>query len=389
MTTTARPTVSVIVTCWNLGMYLPDTLRSIRAQTFTDYELCVVDDGSTDAETLQVLSALPSDIIRVTTTNRGLPAARNAGVQHTTGTFICAVDADDILRPRLLEESVHRLEATPTLAFISHWIRAFGDESWDWCPDSCDLPGLLDINTVNGSALVRRTAVEAIGGWDETMTGGGEDWEFWIRMVSRGYCGAVIPEILFEYRRRPDSMSRLKFGRNGHAAVYRSIVERHPAVFREHWPVLAARRDADTAGHRLDIDALEEQLELNVEPAVRRAQDDLHEVRRRVSETERAARRDAEVERLTAAAEGLSTANDALRAELDGSTRALEEAHQRLRTLSSNERLLHTELTSLTSAHARAVAAIDALRTSWSWRLTGPLRAIGALAHWRGPRTRP
>ncbi len=323
--------VSVVVTCWNLGAYLPETIRSVRAQTFTDYEICVVDDGSTDPATLEVLEGLPSDIRRITIDNRGLPAARNVGLRETTGEFVCAVDADDILSPSLLEKSVQRLDASPTVAFVSHWLRAFGDESWEWCPARCDFPALLDVNTVNGSALVRRSAVEAVGGWDETLRDGCEDWEFWIRVVAAGYKGEIIPEVLFEYRRRADSMSRLKFAGDGHAKVYRSIVERHRTLFQQHWPVLAARREADIAGHRADMDRLEERIELDLEPAVQRARDDL----------------------------------DAMRLQADGADR---------------EAALQSEVASLTQAHNHAVLAINALRSSWSWRLSYPLRALGHLA---------
>lgn len=384
------PKVSVVVTCWNLGAYLPETIRSIRAQTFTDYEICVVDDGSTDPVTMEVLGDLPSDIRRVTIDNRGLPAARNIGLRATSGEYVCTVDADDILSPRLLEKSVQRLDASTTVAFVSHWLRAFGDESWEWCPERCDFPDLLDVNTVNGSALVRRSVVEAVGGWDVTMRDGGEDWEFWIRVVAAGYSGEIIPEVLFEYRRRADSMSRLKFAGDGHAAVYRSIIERHPSLFRRHWPSLAARREGDVAGHRADTDRLEELIELDLEPAVQRARDDLDAVRLQADRADREAALQSEREHLAATSSALEGDNAALRAQLEQSSRSLEESASRIRDTESNQRRLHDEVASLTQAHDHAVLAIDALRSSWSWRLSYPLRALGHLAlrlRSRAPRT--
>ena len=96
------------------------------------------------------------------------------------------------------------------------------------------LSTLLDANTVNGAALVRRSAVEAVGGWDETMRDGLEDWDFWITLVERGYRGDIIPEILFRYRQRQDSMSRVNFAGHGHArctdSSSRGIQSRFPAT---------------------------------------------------------------------------------------------------------------------------------------------------------------
>ena len=106
----ASPSVSCIVTCFNLGAFLPETLASIRAQTFRDFEICVIDDGSTDPLTQSALRNLGDDVQVVHSDHRGLPAARNLGVSRTSGEFICAVDADDLLAPTLLERSISRLD---------------------------------------------------------------------------------------------------------------------------------------------------------------------------------------------------------------------------------------------------------------------------------------
>ena len=94
------------------------------------------------------------------------------------------------------------------MVFVSHWLETFGDEHWTWTPERCELPALLARNAVNGAALVRREAFEAVGGYDESMREGCEDWDFWLRLVERGFPGTIIPEVLFYYRRRADSMSR-------------------------------------------------------------------------------------------------------------------------------------------------------------------------------------
>jgi glycosyltransferase involved in cell wall biosynthesis len=351
----SSPRVSVVVTCFNLGEYLPETLASIHAQTFRDFEICIVDDGSTDSGTLEVLGELERSLSIVRSLNRGLPAARNLGVSRTTAEYVCAVDADDLLDPRLLEMSVSLLDSDPSLAFASHWLEAFGDETWDWTPERCDFPSLLVANTVNGAALVRRAALEAVGGWDEGMVDGCEDWDFWISLVERGYRGEIIPEILFRYRRRPDSMSRVKFAGGGHSRLYRRLVEKHAESFQRHLLELLVLRDASTAANRALADDIEERMDMEIAPALARARDDL-----------------AAAERRSARWETQRQVSDvrASRDELDDLRRSYEIEVLRL------DKLRH-----------RAEGDAAELRASWSWRLTRPLRTFGRMTGIGGRRT--
>ena len=195
--------------CFNHGMFIAEAIGSVVAQTFSDWEIIVVDDGSTEPSTLAALQALQTPRTQVLRTdNRGLPAARNLAARQASGALFCALDADNRLAPAWFEKGVAALDAQPELAFVSHWLQAFGDERWTWTPISCDLPALLARNTVNGAALLRREAFDEVGGYDESMREGCEDWDLWLRLVERGRRGAIVPEILFEYRRTPASMSR-------------------------------------------------------------------------------------------------------------------------------------------------------------------------------------
>ena len=88
-------------------------------------------------------------------------------------------------RSTWFEKGLRVLDDQPNIAFVSHWLETFGDEHWTWKPEQCDLPSLLARNSVNGAALVRREAFEAVGGYDESMREGCEDWDFWLRLVER------------------------------------------------------------------------------------------------------------------------------------------------------------------------------------------------------------
>jgi glycosyltransferase involved in cell wall biosynthesis len=308
----------VIVTCFELGDTLGEALASVDAQTFRDFEVVVVDDGSSGPETLAALERIDPARARVLrTANRGLPAARNHGVRHSLGELLCCLDADDRLHPEWLAKAVAALDRDPGLAFVSHWLHAFGDEEWDWKPTDCGFPALLDANTVNGAALVRRAAWDAVGGQDETLREGCEDWDFWIKVVERGHRGAILPEILFYYRRRAASMSRALVGA-AHRRLYRQLIDRHPESFARHLGALWLRRQQDLGRCRRDLDALDAEWE-----------------------------------------DWLAVRVEDRRSEAAAVVHELEQTRAALARVSEHG--------------AREIAA---LRASWSWRLTRPLRAV-------------
>src|SRR5437867_457309 len=116
------PRVSVVIPCYNLGRFLDEAVDSVLAQTFQDFEIVVVDDGSTDQETQRLLADYRKPGTRVVRSpNRGLPAAKNLGLAETTGPYVCMLDADDRLDPQLLAKSVAALDGDPSVAFVSHW----------------------------------------------------------------------------------------------------------------------------------------------------------------------------------------------------------------------------------------------------------------------------
>jgi glycosyltransferase involved in cell wall biosynthesis len=223
------PKVSVIVPCFNLGEYLAEAVDSALAQTCLDLEVIVVDDGSTEPRTralLDVFRRPRTTVLR--TPNRGLAAARNHAIRHSSGKYVCALDADDRLHPTFLEKTTALLDADPSLAFASTWLQAFGSESFLWKPERCDFPRLLAECVVLTAAPVRREALEAVGGYDEQRFGeGDEDWDLWIGLVERGLRGAIVPEVLFDYRQRPGSMRRLCTRGETRLRLFGNLLEKH------------------------------------------------------------------------------------------------------------------------------------------------------------------
>jgi glycosyltransferase involved in cell wall biosynthesis len=322
------PRIAVVIPCFNHGRYLDEAVDSVLAQTFQDFEVVVVDDGSTDPDTVRLLQGYDRPRTRVLhQENRGLPGARNRGIRATGAPLVCALDADDRLAPEWFRKAVAVLESDPDLAFVSHWVETFGDEQGVWRPERCDLPALLDRNTVNGAALVRRAAYDAVGGFDESFRAGCEDWDFWLMLVERGYRGTILPEVLFYYRRRGDSMSRRMTEEDVYPDLFHAIVRKHRAAYDTHALDLLLGREAEFARLARECHDLTLEHDTWLEPTV---------VTHREALT------------LLAPREQAVRAELAREAERAGLLAALEAA--------------------------RADAAL--LRASWSWRITAPLRAV-------------
>ena len=328
------PRVSVIVPCFNTGQYLDEAVHSVLNQTEDDVEIIVVDDGSTDPATVSLLAGYRRPRTRVLhMVHAGLAAARNLGIAEATGEYVCALDSDDRLEPSYLAKTTRVLDTDPSVTFVSAWLRTFGDETWEWKPERCDLLALLTEDTVLTAALVRRDAVIAAGGYDEQMpVQGDEDWDLWLTLVERGGRGTILPEILFNYRRRPDSLSTVCWHGAGHVPLARYRINKHRHSYRAHLLDVLQEQDRQTSTLLRRNDSTERYLASELEPALAARRDEIVRLRRRV--------------------EGL---------------------------VDKDERIAQLQ-TALQAAAAEAAA----LRNSLSWRATAPLRRIYDWAWLRG-----
>jgi glycosyltransferase involved in cell wall biosynthesis len=248
----ATPRVSVVVPCHNGGRFLDGLLASLDAQTFRDFETIIVDDGSAEAATREKLAALDPAIRVVHQENRYLPGARNRGFLEARADLVLPLDCDDMLEPSYLAETVPLLENAPTdVGFVFTHARLTGTLA-GVLPRHLNRFDQLFLNLLPYCMLIRRSAWQSVGGYDETMRGGMEDWEFNIRLSRSGFGGIELAKPLFVYSVRPDGMLLSRTTRM-HGTIWRSIRVRHAGLYRlaalvRLWRATRATRSGVSAG---------------------------------------------------------------------------------------------------------------------------------------------
>jgi len=227
--------VTVVITCYNLGRYLYEAVDSVLHQTLRQFEIIVIDDGSTDEFStfyLDLLSAPETQVIRAR--NQGLPAARNTGIQLARGRYICCLDADDRLMPAFLEKARRILDESEDVGFVSCYYETFDADHSVYRYDHCRFPDLLVQNEAVGVSVFRKEAWRKVGGYFTGLKAM-QDWDFWIGILEQGYRGEVIPEILFEYRARIGSMYTVTRQPENYTAIAGQIYQRHQDSYRRYF----------------------------------------------------------------------------------------------------------------------------------------------------------
>jgi len=210
------PLVSVIMPAYNVEPYIGDAIRSALAQTFTDFELIVVDDGSKDgtADVVKDLARQDRRVMLVQQANCGLAGARNSAMRAARGEYFALLDSDDLWDPQFLEAQIALLETRPGVDIVTgngcylggpkhgQVARPYPDPRPD--PDLASIIG--DEWSVFIMSVFRRRVYTEIGPFDETMRSN-EDYDFWLRAAIAGFVFARNDRPLGHYRVRVDSLS--------------------------------------------------------------------------------------------------------------------------------------------------------------------------------------
>lgn len=206
--------VSVIVPAYNSEATVKATIQSILAQTFHDFELLIIDDGSTDG-TAQVAQAIEDDRIRVLSyENGGLATARNRGIDEAQGELLSFIDADDLWTPEKLQDQVDALAANPEAAVAYSWTDYIDENDQFLYPGGRDkhegdiYAALFQQNFIESGSnlMVRAAALEDVGQFEAEAIAVTEDWDLWLRLAMH-YSFALVPKAQILYRVLPQSLS--------------------------------------------------------------------------------------------------------------------------------------------------------------------------------------
>lgn len=214
---TRKGTLSVVVTCYEMGSMISEAVRSVWDAERQPDEVLLVDDGSHGGETLENIrelesyaskNSLPLKVIRQR--NLGLSSARNAGLEAANGEFISFLDGDDIIEPQFYQIGLRILEKYPRLGGVAAWAVIFGAGIPDgfWNAPQPELPFLFIENSIIVPCLTRTDLLWNLGGYDVRQRYNYEDWELGIRMLASGWPIVTIPMHLTKYRVRQDSLYR-------------------------------------------------------------------------------------------------------------------------------------------------------------------------------------
>lgn len=228
------PQFAIIIPCYNHGRFIKETIASVEEVGNKDlYELIIVNDGSTDEYTNQVLREMSDAGYNVIfSENKGLSAARNLGIRNSTAPYILPLDSDNKITPEYLYHSAEILDSHPEISIVYSDAQLFGVEHTIRISGEHQLQKLMVDSYIDACAVIRREVWEDLGGFDEFFRAGYEDWEFFLHASFKGYKFHYINQPLFHYRVERNSMIH-QLNRNKIKAnqLTEYIINKHPHHF--------------------------------------------------------------------------------------------------------------------------------------------------------------
>ncbi|WP_062291226.1 glycosyltransferase family 2 protein [Demequina phytophila] len=225
--------VSVVITAFDQGELVAEAVASAWAQTVRPARVVVVDDGSSDPASLTVLERLAASATEVLRqANAGVSAARNAGIRAVAEPFVVVLDGDDRLAPAFLARTLALLDGDPEMVAASSWMRTHGVLEAEVRPGGGRAVDFLARNACPATTLLRRSAWEVSGGYDEAMRSGFEDWDLFLSLLAGGGSIGIVPEPLIEYRTSPVSANVRSMTQR--LDLYGALIDKHLPLFDAH-----------------------------------------------------------------------------------------------------------------------------------------------------------
>lgn len=228
--------LTIIIPYYNLGETIIETIQSVFASTYMDKEVIIINDGSTDKNSIEKLIEIEAEYpqtIIINIENGGLANARNVGAENAHGEYISFLDADDRVAEKYYEKCIEILKKYGSVSFVYSWLEYFGASTSIWTTFDTHFPYMLFANQLAAFAVVRKNDFLAFGKNDIKMEYSYEDYDSWLSMVENGYYGICIPEPMCFYRIRDDSMIR-SASDNSKLIMFERIVENHANSYQQY-----------------------------------------------------------------------------------------------------------------------------------------------------------
>lgn len=228
--------LSVVIPYYNLGTTLPETIESVKKSEYKNYEIIIVNDGSTDQNSIDILKNYENDkqIRIINIKNKGLANARNVGAEHAKGEFIAFIDADDKIDKTFYRRALDILHKYDNVSYVYSWVQYFEGSEAVWPTFNIHIPYLLCANMLAAYTVIRKNDFLNFGKNRIMMEYGMEDYDGWVSLAEHGCLGVSIPEKLNLYRVRKDSMSR-QFNKKMRIYLYQtSSKEGHEKIFQKY-----------------------------------------------------------------------------------------------------------------------------------------------------------
>ena len=371
-----RGLVSILIPFYNLAPYLEEALESALATQYQPKEILILNDGSTDPESVSLLESIRArglaEVRVVDLPNEGLPSTRNRGAELARGEYLLWLDADDAVEPTFVSKAVAQMERFPNVHWVYSWVRYFGDLHGIYTTWNCELPYLLGHNMLIPVCLLRRGTFLAHGRHNEEMEYGLEDYDTWVRLMAKGFGGLSIPEVLTRYRVRQNSMFR-SINRSQMQDLYDTVAQGSPELYRQYGVEIFNLQNANGPGLLWDQPA-------PWEAPIEVVYSDYHKFRNLYQEKDEAlawnmgevSRLYALVADLEARLKVLQDQNEAAVCQGEALRTATREDADRIASLTRDLASLMREKEDLHGSLERSRQELQAWQSHWVWRILRP-----------------
>ncbi|PXV65847.1 glycosyl transferase family 2 [Dysgonomonas alginatilytica] len=214
------PSISIVMPVYNSSRYLSESIDSILSQTFSDFELIIIDDGSTDGSREIITTNYKDSRIRLIKNEHNFIQSLNIGMTQSKGKYIARMDADDIMLPERLQMQYHFMEENPDIDISGTWMQVFGDMDGIWknttASDEIEVQAILHSPLYHPTVILKRSIITQFPLVNDTNQVYNEeyiyaeDYQLWTELMKRGYRLTNLPHVLLRYRKSEGQISRQK-----------------------------------------------------------------------------------------------------------------------------------------------------------------------------------